>query len=100
MRMHNAETKKFFTTLDAYLSSFLALQGFTPRLIEEGEKVVFYFEEGDDLYKAIAEYNNGAVVEASRLAFMTKALKSQIFSMRRGNGNGNGNGKSLKCFSR
>lgn len=75
--------KKSFTTLDAYLSGYLTLRGFTPILVEQGSKVVFSFEASDSLYQAITDYNNGATVEASRLALAIKTLKSQIFSLRR-----------------
>jgi len=72
-----------FTSLDAYLSGYLTLKGFIPKLIEQGEKIVFSFEVSNELYKAITEYNAGAMVEASRLAFAIKTLKSQIHSMRK-----------------
>ena len=73
-----------FTTLDAYLAGFLTLNGFTPKLMQEKEnKIVFAFEVSDELHKSITEYNAGAFVEASRLAFAVKTLKSQIHSMRR-----------------
>jgi hypothetical protein len=81
--------EKVFTTLDAYLSGYLTLQGFIPRLIEQGNKVVFAFTASDELYQTIAEYNTGARVEASQLALATKTLKSQIHSLRRGKENRN-----------
>lgn len=87
MRKNKEQTKKVFTTLDAYLSGYLTLKGFNPELIEQGNKVVFCFDASETLYKSIAEYNNGARIEASRLALATKALKSRIHSLRRNKGN-------------
>jgi len=73
-----------FTTLDAYLAGFLTLKGFVPDLIQEkANKVVFAFDVSKELHQAINEYNSGASVEAARLAFAVKTLKSQIHSMRR-----------------
>ena len=83
MLRNNEQTTKVFTTLDAYLSGYLVLKNFIPKLIEQGEKVVFSFDASDELYKTINEYNSGALVEASSLALATKALKSQIHSLRR-----------------
>lgn len=75
--------ERIYTTLDAYQAGFLTLKGHIPELIQQGDKIVFAFNASDDLYKAIAEYNNGAKVEASKLALAIKTLKSQIHSLRR-----------------
>jgi len=83
MRRNNEQLNKVFTTLDAYLSGYLTLKNFIPKLIEQGEKVVFAFSSSDALYQAIAEYNSGAIVSASQLALAVKTLKSQIHSLRR-----------------
>jgi hypothetical protein len=83
LRRKEEQSEKVFTTLDAYLSGFLTLNSFIPKLIEQGDKVVFSFTSSDSLNQAIKEYNSGAMVEASRLAFAIKTLKSQIFSLRR-----------------
>ena len=87
MRKNKESHDKVFTTLDAYLSGYLTLRGFIPELIQQGEKIVFSFDATEDLYLTISEYNTGARVEASQLALATKALKSQIHSLRRGKGN-------------
>jgi hypothetical protein len=86
MGWENEQSVKAFTTLDAYIGGFLTLKGFTPQLIQQGQKIVFCFESSESLHKAISEYNNGAMIEASRLAFAIKTLKSQIFSLRRNKG--------------
>ena len=83
MRRYKEQNNKVFTSLDAYLSGYLTIRGFIPKLIEQGEKVVFAFSSSDALYQAITEYNNGAIVSASQLALAVKTLKSQIHSLRR-----------------
>ena len=83
MRRYKEQNNKVFTSLDAYLSGYLTIRGFIPKLIEQGEKVVFAFSSSDALYQAIIEYNNGAIVSASQLALAVKTLKSQIHSLRR-----------------
>ena len=69
-----------YRTLDAYLSAWLILQGFTPTLINEGTKIVFSFLPSGKLFEAITNYNNGAVVEAARFVLTIKNLKAQVFS--------------------
>ena len=83
MKKNNEQFKKVFTTLDSYISGYLTLKGFIPKLIKQGDKVVFAFSSSDALYQAITEYNNGAIVSASQLALAVKTLKSQIHSLRR-----------------
>ena len=85
MRKNKDNQEKVFTTLDAYLAGYLELRGFTPTLIpqDNGRKIVFAFSATEDLYKEITNYNNGATVEANRLALTVKSLKSQIFSLRK-----------------
>ncbi len=81
MRTNNEQ--KFYTTLDSYQSGFLLLNGYTPKLIEQGNKVVFCFDATEELYQTISDYNAGATVEAVRFTLAIKNLKSQIFSLRR-----------------
>jgi hypothetical protein len=83
MRMKKEQFGNAFTSLDAYLAGFLTLKGFSPQLINQSEKVVFSFHSSKELYKAITEYNSGAIVEASKYTFVIKTLKSQIHSMRK-----------------
>ena len=77
------DKEKFYTTLDAYQAGFLTLKGHSLEFIEEGSKVVFAFNLNKALLASLSEYNNGALIEASRLAFSIKMLKSQIHSMRK-----------------
>jgi hypothetical protein len=76
-----------WTTLDSFVSGFLATQGFQPSLISQNgnKKIAFSFPATPELYKALNEYNNGALIEASRFALTVKSLKSQIFSMKTNN---------------
>ncbi len=83
MKKNKEQANKFYTTLDAYQSGFLLLSGYTPKLIEQGNKVVFCFDATEELYQTISDYNSGATVEAVRFALAIKNLKSQIFSLRR-----------------
>jgi|WetSurSiteA1Bulk_404760.scaffolds.fasta_scaffold78760_1 hypothetical protein len=76
-------TAKAYTTLDSYIAGFLSLKGHIPTLIEQGEKVVFSFPVCDQLFVDLSAYSDGEKIEASKLAFAIKSLKSQIFSMRR-----------------
>lgn len=81
-----SEKNNVYTTLDSYIAGYLVLKGFKPALISQdnGHKVVFAFQDTDSLQQSIHDYQNGAKIEALRLAMAVKSLKSQIFSMRRG----------------
>lgn len=83
MTKNNGQQSKVYTTLDSYQAGFLSLRKHTPELIEQNGKIVFSFPLADALLKDLADYNNGAMVEASRFASAIKTLKSQIHSMRR-----------------
>lgn len=82
MKTSEEERVKIFTTLDVYISSFLSLKGFTPKLIVQNGsgKIVFAFNTSPELLKEIENYNGGATVKASQFALTIKALKSQIFA--------------------
>ena len=84
--MKNDVSEKVYTTLDAYTAGFLSLKGHTPTLVEQGEKVVFAFLASEKLFKHLSAYANGEKIEASKLAFAIKNLKSQIFSLKRERG--------------
>lgn len=93
MKREKDLTEKTYTTLDAYQAGFLTLRGYTPRLVDQGGKIVFVFIQTDELFRELAEYSAGAVVEAARFAFAIKTLKSQIYSMRKNKGNFSGREK-------
>ena len=86
MRTGNELQAERFTTLDAYISGFLCIQGFIPDLIQEGPRVVFSFPSSPKLLEAISRYNAGALVPAAQLALATKSLKSQIHSLKMNKG--------------
>lgn len=87
MIKENGQKRRTYTTLDAYQAGFLLLRNHIPELIEQNQKIVFSFTLNDQLFKDLSDYANGAMVEASKLAFAVKSLKSRIHSMRRDKGN-------------
>lgn len=74
--MRKKNNVQLYTTLDAYQVGFLTLRSFIPKLIEQGDKVVFAFDASESLYQAITEYNAGAMAEAKRFALVIKNLES------------------------
>jgi hypothetical protein len=78
--------EKVYTTLDAYQTGFLTLKGHSPKLIPQDDKIVFLFEATDAFYRDLAEYNGGALVNASKFAMTIKALKSQIIGLKMNKG--------------
>jgi hypothetical protein len=74
-----------FTTLDAYLSGYLAIKGFKPNLISQPgtDKLIFSFKSSPKLLDTINAYNEGGEIGALRFAVTIKALRSQIYSLRR-----------------
>lgn len=80
MKKNNEE--RSYTTLDAYRAGFLKLKGHEPTLIEQGDKIVFAFSSSDSLKKDIAEYENGAVVDAFKFSLAIKSVKTEIHMMR------------------
>lgn len=73
---------KVFSTLDLYISSFLALHGLEPRLEVNNGKVVFTFPATDDLYRLIARYNSDEKTPANSFVTTVKMLRGQMLSMR------------------
>lgn len=82
MKKNNGQDK-VYSTLDSFQSGFLTLKGHTPRFENQNGKIVFVFALTDTLTKDLQDYNNGAIVEASKFTFAVKTLKSQIHSMRK-----------------
>jgi len=82
MRKTKEQPEKAYSTLDAYQAGFLTLKGFIPKLVDQNGKIVFVFAQSDELLKELTAYSSGALVDASRLAFAIKTLKSQIHGMR------------------
>jgi hypothetical protein len=93
MGKNNEQAEKLYTTLDAYQSGFLTLRGHYPKLADQNGKIIFVFAVSDEFLKDLADYNNGATVEAFRLASAIKTLKSQIHSVRKSKENFSGREK-------
>lgn len=77
--------KKNFTTLDIYLSAFLALLGVRPELKLNNGKVIFSFPASEDLFKLMMNFNSNVNVPVSDFTTMVKTLRGQMLTMRNGN---------------
>jgi hypothetical protein len=87
--------EKTFTTLDIYVSSYLALQGIEPRLELRNGKVVFTFEATDTLYQLMNDYNSNALIEVADFATAIKTLRGKMLSAKESitdNGKGRNHG--------
>lgn len=73
---------KVFSTLDLYISSFLALHGLEPRLEINNGKVVFAFPATDDLYRLITKYNSDEKTPVNSFVTMVKMLRGRMLSLR------------------
>jgi len=82
LKKNSVQKEKVYTTPDSYAAGWLTLKGFIPKLIEQGDKVVFSFDASDELYNAISEYNSGALIEAVRFVLIVEDLKSQVFLLK------------------
>lgn len=72
-----------FSTMDAYLGGFLVLRGFKAEAAYQTGKVVFVFQNSEDLHRAITDFHQGAVVIAAAFTTSIKSLKGQIHDLRR-----------------
>ena len=73
---------KTFQTLDLYLSAFLSLQGISPNLKINGNKVVFFFDASDQLYKLLADFNSNISIPVTDFCTAIKILRGQMITMR------------------
>ncbi len=76
------KTSKNWQTLDIYLSSFLQLNGFPPRLELNNNRVVFVFDISDEIYKLIADYNSNIPIAVTDYVTTVKRLRGQMLTMR------------------
>jgi hypothetical protein len=83
MSMAKAE-QRLFTTLDIYLTSFLALNGIPPTLQLNNGRVVFTFPATDQLYKLTMSFNSNVSVAVADFVTMIKTLRGQMLTMRGG----------------
>jgi len=80
MGTDNEERENLHTTLDSYQAGWLKVRGHIHELIEERDKYVYAFKSCAQLRQDLADYYNGATIEALRFANAIKQLKSEIFS--------------------
>jgi hypothetical protein len=76
--------KKILSTLDIYLSSFLALHGIPPKLQITNGRVTFNFIVSDDLYRLTQIYNSNEPVPVADFVTQVKTLRGQMLSLRGG----------------
>lgn len=74
--------RKVFSTLDIYLSAFLALQGINPNLEVHNGRVTFNFVASDELYTKAVDYNSNTPVPVADFVTSIKALRGQMLTMR------------------
>ncbi|MCL4492492.1 MAG: DUF5659 domain-containing protein [Nitrospirae bacterium] len=74
--------KKVFSTLDIYLSAFLALHGISPKLEIHNGRVTFNFVASDELYEKALDYNSNSPVPVASFVTSVKALRGQMLTMR------------------
>ena len=87
-----AREQRTFTTLDLYLSSFLSLNGLSPRLEVRNARVVFTFATNDQLYRLMSLFNDNVDVPVADFVTTIKTLRGKMLSVKEGIG-GNGKGK-------
>jgi len=83
--MGKNEEQSLYRTLDAYQAAFLSTREHKPKLIEQGNKILFAFSDSDKLHRDLFDYHNGARISAIRFTLVVKGLKSRIFSMKKDN---------------
>jgi len=76
--------QKTFTTLDIYLSAYLALQNVEPDLEVKNGKTVFNFEVTDRLYKLMNDFNSNILVEVADYTTAIKTLRGKMLSAKEG----------------
>ena len=74
-----------FTTLDLYLTAFLALSGVQPLLQVHNGRVVFAFPATPDLYNLMASFNGNANVPVAEFVTAVKTLRGRMLTLRGGN---------------
>jgi len=90
---------KVFSTLDIYLASFLSLHGTDPILEARNGKVIFTFENTDNLYRLMNLYNSNQDVPVADFVTAVKTLRGKMLTAKesiQGNGKGMTYGKGNK----
>ena len=77
-------SQKPFSTLNVYLAAYPEMRGL-PHTITRGfdGKMLFTFNETEDLRLVLADFANGAQVQVSRYIEHIKACKTSLYSMKR-----------------
>jgi hypothetical protein len=71
-----------WTTSDLYLAAFLKAQGFIISLTRNGKKVLFSFEQGEDLQAQVSAYLiDQAQCSALAYANSIKNLKNLLYNL-------------------
>ena len=79
---------KEFETADLYLATAISLFSDLPvqyRIVNT--KVLFVFPSCPELYKAIDQYNHGALINVMDYAQRLKRLRAEMLMMKRNGGN-------------
>jgi len=69
---------------DLYLSSFLSMHGFTPKLFLNGQRISFEFDASDEVLDLMEKYSCNALVPVAEYVISVKRLKSKMFEAQRG----------------
>jgi hypothetical protein len=74
---------KEFLTHDVYLASGLVLLlAIVPRYQVQNGRTVFVFPASDDLYRALNDFNAGALLNAIEYSQVIKRLRGEMLSRR------------------
>ena len=76
--------ERLFTTLDIYLSGFLALHGISPTLETKNRRVVFAFEATDGLYCLMNLFNGNVNVPVADFVTVIKTLRGKMLTVKEG----------------
>lgn len=79
--------QKYLSILDIYLSAFLSFHGIEPTLENRNGKIVFLFDNSDELYRLIDRFNSDEEVPVNSFATQVKTLKGKLLT-EKGRGNG------------
>lgn len=76
-------SEKSFSTLNVYLAAYLEMRGL-PHIITKGfdGKMLFTFHDTKELRSILADFADGAQVQASRYIEHIKACKTSLYSMK------------------
>ena len=74
--------QRLFTTLDIYLTAFIALNRVPPLLELKNGRVVFTFPATDELYRLTMKFNSNVDVPVADFVTMIKTLRGQMLTMK------------------